>query len=65
MKRKRSLQGVFLMEKCEMKGLIKTDSVIVILYFVKIYAGKEQAAPIDKAAAQSNSTYLFFMKNLP
>ena len=36
MKRKRSLQGVFLMEKCEMKGLIKTDSVIV-----KIYAGKE------------------------
>ena len=28
-------------EKCEMKGLIKTDSVIVILYFVKIYAGKE------------------------
>ena len=37
MKRKRSLQGVFLMEKCEMKGLIKTDSVIVILYFVKIY----------------------------
>ena len=41
MKRKRSLQGVFLMEKCEMKGLIKTDSVIVILYFVKIYAGKE------------------------
>lgn len=41
MKRKRSLQGVFLMEKCEMKRLIKTDSVIVILYFVKIYAGKE------------------------
>lgn len=41
MKRKRSLQGVFLMEKCEMKGLIKTDSVIVILYFVKIYTGKE------------------------
>ena len=41
MKRKRSLQGVFLMEKCEMKGLIKTDSVIGILYFVKIYAGKE------------------------
>lgn len=29
------------MEKCEMKGLIKTDSVIVILYFVKIYTGKE------------------------
>lgn len=24
-----------------MKELIKTDSVIVILYFVKIYAGKE------------------------
>lgn len=24
-----------------MKGLIKTDSVIVILYFVKIYTGKE------------------------
>lgn len=24
-----------------MKGLIKTDSVIVILYFVKIYVGKE------------------------
>lgn len=24
-----------------MKGLIKTDSVIVILYFVKIYEGKE------------------------
>ena len=38
MKRKRSLQGVFLMEKCEVKGLIKTD---VILYFVKIYTGKE------------------------
>ncbi len=29
------------MEKCKMKGLIKTDSVIVILYFVKIYTGKE------------------------
>ena len=41
MKRKRSLQGVFLMEKCEMKGLIKTDSGIDILYFVKIYTGKE------------------------
>ena len=24
-----------------MKGLIKADSVIVILYFVKIYTGKE------------------------
>lgn len=41
MKRKRSLQGVFLMEKCEMKGLIKTDLAVVILYFVKIYTGKE------------------------
>lgn len=40
MKRKR-FAGRFLMEKCEMKGLIKTDSVIVILYFVKIYEGKE------------------------
>ena len=40
MKRKRSLQGVFLMKKCEMKGLIKTDSVIVILYFVKIFLMK-------------------------
>lgn len=29
------------MEKCEMKGLIKTDLAVVILYFVKIYAGKE------------------------
>lgn len=41
MKRKRSLQGVFLVEKCEMKGLIKTDSGIDILYFVKIYTEKE------------------------
>lgn len=29
------------MEKCELKGLIKTDLVIVVLYFVKIYEGKE------------------------
>ena len=48
MKRKRSLQGVFLMEKCEMKGLIKTDSVIVILYFVKIYTGKDSKIFIIK-----------------
>ena len=41
MKRKRSLQGVFLMEKCEMKGLIKTDLAVVVLYFVKIYTEKE------------------------
>ena len=47
MKRKRSLQGVFLMEKCEMKGLIKTDSVIVILYFVKIFLMKIKKT-IDK-----------------
>lgn len=48
MKRKRSLQGVFLMEKCKMKGLIKTDSVIVILYFVKIYTGKDSKIFIIK-----------------
>ena len=48
MKRKRSLQGVFLMEKCEVKGLIKTDSVIVILYFVKIYTGKDSKIFIIK-----------------
>lgn len=48
MKRKRSLQGVFLMEKCEIKGLIKTDSVIVILYFVKIYTGKDSKIFIIK-----------------
>ena len=47
MKRKRSLQGVFLMEKCEVKGLIKTDSVIVILYFVKIFLMKIKKT-IDK-----------------
>lgn len=29
------------MEKCEMKGLIKTDMAVVVLYFVKIYTGKE------------------------
>ena len=29
------------MEKCEMKGLIQTDSGIDILYFVKIYTEKE------------------------
>lgn len=32
MKRKRSLQGVFLMEKCEMKGLIKTDSGLSLIH---------------------------------
>ena len=35
------------MEKCEMKGLIKTDSVIVILYFVKIFLMKIKKT-IDK-----------------
>lgn len=31
-----------------MKGLIKTDSVIVILYFVKIYTGKDSKIFIIK-----------------
>ena len=35
------------MEKCEMKELIKTDSVIVILYFVKIFLMKIKKT-IDK-----------------
>ena len=34
-------RAFFLMEKCEMKGLIKTDLAVVVLYFVKIYTGKE------------------------